>query len=116
MEHGFFHPARGYWQTNSDVPQDILNEYPAGTVEIPLRPMGRFDWDGSKWVELPPDFEALAAQARAERNALLAASDWTQVPDAPVDQAAWAAYRQALRDITSQEGFPEAITWPVAPN
>ena len=59
---------------------------------------------------------ALAAEARAQRNTLLAASDWTQVADAPVDQAAWATYRQALRDITSQEGFPEAITWPVAPN
>jgi len=60
--------------------------------------------------------DALATQARSKRNTLLAASDWTQVADAPVDQAAWATYRQALRDITSQEGFPEAITWPVAPN
>jgi hypothetical protein len=59
---------------------------------------------------------ALATEARAQRNTLLAASDWTQVADAPVDQAAWATYRQELRDITSQEGFPEAITWPVAPN
>ena len=59
---------------------------------------------------------ALATEARSKRNTLLAASDWTQVADAPVDQAAWATYRQELRDITSQEGFPEAITWPVAPN
>jgi len=58
---------------------------------------------------------ALAADARALRNTLLSASDWTQVADAPVDQAAWAAYRQELRDITSQEGFPETINWPVAP-
>ena len=36
---------------------------------------------------------------RLERNRLLAASDWTQVADAPVDRAAWATYRQALRDI-----------------
>ena len=57
----------------------------------------------------------LATNARAERNALLAASDWTQVPDAPVDQAAWATYRQALRDITAQAGFPEQINWPEAP-
>ena len=55
-------------------------------------------------------------EARSKRNQLLTASDWTQVADAPVDQAAWATYRQELRDITSQEGFPEAITWPVAPN
>jgi hypothetical protein len=56
-----------------------------------------------------------AAQVRAKRNTLLAASDWTQVADAPVDQSAWAVYRQALRDITAQAGFPEAINWPVAP-
>ena len=115
MEHGFYHPDRGYWQTNSDVPQRIRDGYPAGTVEVPLRPIGNFDWDGSKWVELPPDPEALAAGARCKRNTLLAASDWTQVADAPVDQAAWAAYRQALRDITAQDGFPESIDWPAVP-
>ena len=36
---------------------------------------------------------------RLRRDALLAASDWTQTADAPVDKAAWAAYRQALRDF-----------------
>ena len=55
-------------------------------------------------------------EARALRNDLLVKSDWTQVADAPVDQAAWATYRQALRDITTQEGFPETVVWPVAPN
>lgn len=39
---------------------------------------------------------------RIERNAKLIASDWTQVADSPVDAAAWATYRQALRDITNQ--------------
>ena len=56
-----------------------------------------------------------ADKARAKRNTLLAASDWTQVIDAPVNQAAWATYRQALRDITSQAGFPTTIDWPVEP-
>lgn len=57
-----------------------------------------------------------AAALRAERNRLLSISDWTQVADAPVDQAAWAAYRQSLRDLTSQAGFPATVVWPVAPN
>ena len=61
----------------------------------------------------PTDEEIYAA--RQERNALLVASDWTQVADAPVDQAAWAAYRQELRDVTSQETFPSEVTWPVPP-
>ena len=56
-----------------------------------------------------------AAAVRTDRNARLADCDWTQVADAPVDKAAWATYRQELRDITSQPGFPWEITWPAAP-
>jgi len=65
-------------------------------------------------VEAIPD-EEKAGQVRAERNDKLTASDWTQVADAPVDKAVWATYRQALRDITAQSGFPWTITWPDAP-
>ena len=67
------------------------------------------------YVAPPIDLEALATEARTQRNGLLAASDWTQVADAPVDQAAWATYRQALRDITAQAGFPADIAWPTKP-
>jgi len=59
-----------------------------------------------------------AEQAKAVRNQRtekLKDSDWTQVEDSPVDKAAWATYRQALRDITAQAGFPWTITWPDAP-
>lgn len=56
-----------------------------------------------------------AEQVRTNRNTKLSASDWTQVADAPVDKAAWATYRQALRDITAQVGFPWTITWPEQP-
>lgn len=51
---------------------------------------------------------------RTERNRKLADCDWTQLPDAPVDAAAWAEYRQELRDITAQTD-PFAIVWPTAP-
>ena len=59
-----------------------------------------------------------ASQAKAmrdQRTDKLSASDWTQVADAPVDKAVWATYRQALRDITTQSGFPWTVTWPDAP-
>lgn len=56
-----------------------------------------------------------AELARRERNRLLAVSDWTQVSDSPVDKQAWATYRQALRDVPAQPGFPDTIVWPVAP-
>jgi len=72
------------------------------------------------YVAPPPPTEAellaaLATQARAKRNALLTASDYTQLADSPRDKQAWATYRKALRDITDQGGFPETIVWPVEP-
>jgi hypothetical protein len=56
-----------------------------------------------------------AKSVRQQRGEKLKDSDWTQVADAPVDKAAWATYRQALRDVTGQEGFPWTITWPTQP-
>ena len=68
----------------------------------------------SSVVDETPATEEIYA-ARQRRNSLLAASDWTRVADAPVDQAAWAVYRQTLRDITDGEAFPENIIWPTEP-
>ena len=56
-----------------------------------------------------------AKSIRQSRDAKLAECDWTQVADAPVDKAVWATYRQALRDVTTQTGFPWTITWPDEP-
>lgn len=56
-----------------------------------------------------------AKAVRADRAARLAECDWTQLADAPVDNLSWAVYRQALRDIPTQAGFPWNITWPVKP-
>ena len=53
-----------------------------------------------------------ANEVRAKRNQLLVQSDWTQVNDSKVDTTAWATYRQLLRDITTQEGFPLEVIWP----
>jgi hypothetical protein len=61
------------------------------------------------------DVAELADAIREERNKLLKESDWTQVLDAPVDQQAWAVYRQSLRDITLQESFPLNIVFPIKP-
>lgn len=54
-------------------------------------------------------------EARKERNKLLSETDWTQIADAPVDKDAWAVYRQSLRDVPTQEGFPLNIDWPIKP-
>lgn len=52
---------------------------------------------------------------RSRRAHLLYACDWTQVPDAPVDHAAWAAYRQALRDLPANTDDPRNPQWPSPP-
>ncbi len=59
-----------------------------------------------------------AAQIRTQRNAKLTECDWTQLNDTPLDNAAkiqWTAYRQALRDVPSQAGFPHNVVWPTKP-
>lgn len=64
------------------------------------------------------DTPMTAEEARAQRDKLLADTDWTQVLDAPIGtetREAYRAYRQALRDIPEQEGFPETIVWPELP-
>jgi hypothetical protein len=59
-----------------------------------------------------------AEQAKSIRNSRtekLKDCDWTQIADSTADKTAWATYRQALRDVPSQTGFPWEITWPTQP-
>ena len=53
---------------------------------------------------------------RSLRDSRLSDCDWTQVPDAPVDQAAWATYRQALRDLPANTTDPANVNWPEKPS
>jgi hypothetical protein len=70
-------------------------------------------------IENTLSLEELEAQIRQRRNAGLQQSDWTQVNDVnltTVEIDAWKAYRQALRDLPAQEGFPSNVIWPLPPN
>ena len=108
--------------------------------------INKYAWDGTEWVleqntteierfgftleDFPdapvpekPDYnpdqrqlEQEEDEVRTQRDALLAASDWAVLPDAPVaDAQAWKDYRQALRDVPQQAGFPTDINWPTKP-
>ena len=58
----------------------------------------------------------LVSDIKTKRNRILYETDWTQLPDVTLaNKAAWAAYRQELRDITTQAGYPTEITWPTPP-
>lgn len=75
-------------------------------------------YNGEYTIDEVNDNPLTAEEARAQRDKLLAETDWTQVLDAPISaecREAFRVYRQALRDITEQDGFPESIVWPVKP-
>ena len=83
-------------------------------VPMPPRPTRHhtFSYTAKAW-----EFDSTGAwqEVRQQRNTLLAASDWTQLPDVPLETiSAWTAYRQALRDVTSQAD-PLNIVWPQVP-
>lgn len=85
-------------------------------VPLPDRPDDHheFDYQALRWVDPRTEGELWAA-VRAERDARLAATDWTQLPDVPMStREAWAAYRQALRDVTQQVD-PRSVVWPTRP-
>ena len=65
-----------------------------------------------------PD-EVLAFEIRDRRNDLLTETDYLMQPDYPISEetrTALKAYRQALRDITKQDGFPKEVVWPEKPD
>ena len=124
---------------NTSMPQqlseELLNDFGADVVfEGPQASPTRYQVsfaDGveqtggkwyTKWSVADMSAEAIAtkdaeqaASMRKQRDDKLAECDWTQVNDAPVNKAAWATYRQALRDVTAQSGFPWTVEWPDAP-
>lgn len=70
------------------------------------------DAEEAAWIAGANDRKA--AEIRAERNAKIAACDWRVLPDV-LNSDVWKVYRQALRDIPAQPGFPENVVWPDAP-
>lgn len=99
-----------------------------------LRPGERFSWQGEDYADLvwedttpkPTEAEINAKYdeivadepwrlLRWKRDGLLFGSDWTQAADAPVDKAAWASYRQELRDLPATTTDPSNPVWPAKP-
>lgn len=73
-----------------------------------------FNYVTKQWID-PRTEQTQWPVVRRQRDALLAQSDWTQLPDVPLaTKETWAIYRQALRDVTLQPD-PFSVVWPVAP-
>ena len=71
------------------------------------------NWDSPFLQDI--DVQQQFDHVRFIRDRELAATDWTQLPDAPCDKQAWAEYRQALRDLPAQHIDPKQIVWPEKP-
>ena len=97
--------------TDVEVPQDIEHNPQNWTFENgafrQFTPEEKAQHDFPDWMYW--------RRLRSERNKRLAACDWTQVPDAPVDHAAWATYRQELRELPEHTVDPRNPVWPTPP-
>lgn len=73
-----------------------------------------FNFNEKKWED--PSIDVIETKVKIQRDAALLACDWTQLPDVPLaNKQAWAVYRQELRDITKQSGYPFNVVWPNQP-
>lgn len=81
-------------------------------VDLTPEEIAEFNARAATWEAEAPARKA--NEVRAERDTLLAATDWWASSDLTMT-AEQTAYRQALRDVPLQEGFPNSITWPVKP-
>lgn len=87
-------------------------------VAIPAKPdqYSVFDFTTKQWVQ---NQTMAVSDVNLKRQKLLYATDWTQIPNGPLtttQQEAWATYRQELRDIPEQSGYPFNVIWPTPPS
>jgi hypothetical protein len=107
-----------YGYLESDIPIGSTKYYVKDGIitERQERPSNYHFWDGKSWVE---NDTLLSNKVRRNRDYLLSNSDWvvakyTELGEPMPDE--WRVYRQALRDIPSQAGFPKNVIYPKAPS
>ena len=112
--------SAGYICMESDTEPEFYTRWVHTTPESPDNVGDKSGDIGSIAIVLT-DAEydtVLAASARQKRDRLIAATDYLVTPDYPIESDRLAKvkiYRQALRDIPEQSGFPRTITWPEKP-
>ena len=112
--------SAGYICMESDTEPEFYTRWVHTTPESPDNVGDKSSGIGSIAIVLT-DAEydtVLATSARQKRDRLIAATDYLVTPDYPIESDRLAKvkiYRQALRDIPEQSGFPRTITWPDKP-
>ena len=105
-------------ESNEVQPDCVLIDFDMGT---PASAFDRYNYNQKKWLDTRTEeqkYNDSSIPVLLKRDKLLYASDWTQIPNNPLtveQQQAWAVYRQELRDITTQSGYPFNVIWPTPP-
>ena len=110
-------PEAGQYQTvvRNGVTQDAKGNWVQAWSVVDMFSDDEESTKAEKEAAYQAGLDAEAAKGvRAERKKLLADTDWTALSDVTMS-AEMAAYRQALRDITAQDGFPHSVVWPAKP-
>lgn len=81
---------------------------------VPFTAEEEAEWDAMEAAYAAGADDRKAEEVRQERDQLLQQTDWMANSDVTMSDD-WRTYRQALRDIPSQEGFPNTVTWPTKP-
>ena len=92
----------------------MTNYHATSKGNVPFTAEEETEWAAEQTVWEAGANDRKAAEVRTERNAKITACDWRMLIDSP-GSAGWKVYRQALRDVPQQAGFPDAVVWPVAP-
>jgi DNA replication initiation complex subunit (GINS family) len=98
----------------ADETMKITTVYADGRKEVRDATPEEIAQHQDRILSIQTDFSRI----RAERTAKLAATDWTQLPDAPLteeEKQAWADYRQALRDLSESFTTVDQVVWPTEP-
>jgi hypothetical protein len=89
------------------------NHHATAEGNVPFTAEEEAEWSAKEAAWVAGANDRKAAEVRAERNAKLTATDWTQVADVPqAIKDKYAPYRQALRNVPTQSGFPNTVVWP----
>ncbi len=92
-----------------------MNRYHATSEgNVPFTAEEEAEWDAREAAYAAGADDRKAEEVRNERNQLISETDWMACSDVTMSDA-WRTYRQSLRDITDQSGFPEEVVWPDIP-
>lgn len=112
MRQGYFHPTDGYWETLTEPGADTVSGYPDGTVQVPLKPDGDYEWQDGAWVEVIPDPAEILAPERATMNPFVRA--WR----AALKSLPAAGYMHMLDQVTqlvesarTADPFADIVVW-----